>query len=228
MKYLAPSQINRIAGFRTLYEAAADSVRSMPWQALVPMHYRESTLGAEGDHTTGEGMMGCDPGDGKPETIAEMARKVAGVYGWACPATDYPLDDDLGLSLLVAAHTLKIKALGALTTESGAPDESALKVAWFRYNGASVFYSPRLQGAMRSTAPEEEMQRLIALPDARAIRSPDWSPYVSNDPLAGFVLHERATLPPLPGQTERRKINRPDARPGCLAIWRDVMEAFPA
>ena len=158
--------------------------------------------------------MGCDPGDGNPVTIRAYADRVAGVYGWPVPAeSQFPLDDDLGLAILLGAHKLKVDSRAPLQDEKGEPVLDALCNAWWIYNGRSPRHVP-------PGVPPDEGSKIVN-------RSWHYSPYVSNDPLAGVTLTMRATLPPLPGQTERRTINRPDDRPGCLAIWQDVLESFP-
>lgn len=61
--------------------------------------------------------------------------------------------------------------------------------------------------------------------NGRAYGSWQNSPYVANDPQNGVALHIRGTLPD--GKGGRTRIDRPDPRPGVLAVMRELRARWP-
>jgi hypothetical protein len=209
LRYLSSADLDLVRGYLPDYAWAARVVGNVfPPLALGPIHYRESTFRRRGEQA-GEGPFGLDLGGATAaETLSLIERHVRLIglrYG---VSVGVDLDKDFRAACLVAAHTLATKIKDPVRRSNGTLDLDALAMAWWGYNGRLRRHSQLEQTG--SGSPEPHWR---------------WSSYVSNDPKAGVTMRIIGTLPPPVGSppgTPRRKIDRPDPRPGCLAVWRDM------
>ena len=217
-RYLGPNEISRIRRFRPIYEKAASIVGWLPWTALPPIHYRENDL-LERSQTVG-GAFQLDPG-GPGDDLRKAIDEYVEIVGRLYSITLGNIETDFETAAIVGAHELKTKlrspALIRPPLIDAGVDEAELARGYLRYNGLGA----------KLTAPDgttyryysERGQTGSGNPEA----SPDWSPYVANDPHSGRVLTMRATQPDPSDPSKRISIQRPDRRPGAIIIFREIL-----
>ncbi len=197
--YLTHGDLLLIKQNLAAYRWAADKAGFGEPLVCAPAHYRESELADHGDPgPEPEGPFGCDQG-GDDELRA---------YYWdVCDRYEVPrpvnLDFDLETAALVFLHELKSKLRGVSPKEAHL-NEDCLADAYFGYNGRSPHATEFDQTGKGST-----------------IISWHWSPYVASDPAAGLHLKFIGYEPD--GNGDRKRIERPETRPGAIVVWREIM-----
>ena len=199
--YFDRAQMARIREFRKYYAYAATVVGGMKWEALVPIHFREASLGYKvkrlgGIYQLEHGV----PADQTAEAIRKHVTEVCNRYGIAYA----DIESNYHLASVVAADELKSKAHGAMLV-NGVMDEAVLADAYWGYNGRSNYHTPD-----GTKDPERKHW--------------SYSPYVSNDPLRGVQFRLKGTVPDANAPGGRRHIDTLDPRPGALILYRELIQ----
>jgi hypothetical protein len=87
---------------------------------------------------------------------------------------------------------------------------------------AAAFLQVNKGAGLTPDATEAECADAAWSYNGRAYGSWQASPYVSNDPQRGVTLHIRGTVPSLRNPAIRERIDRPDPRPGVLAVMHEL------
>jgi hypothetical protein len=214
--YLSAAQVATVRRLRSAYQNAFQVIGPdwAPWETLAAIHYREAAF-AERSKVPG-GPFQLDPGGTGDELKRRIAAEVARIGG-LYKLTLGDIETDFETAAIVAAHGLKERLRVKAVRSDGTLDESIIAWAFFRYNGlGAMIEDPATLEKYRYYSEKGQTGRGSLATD------PLWSPYVSNDPLAGRVLKMRATMPDAKDPTKRVIIHRDDPRPGAMIVFREL------